>query len=298
METLAKAITEYYVMGKYKDGYFVWMEDNYDSNNQYTSSTFGYYQNGQIQWEKDIYYYNKFLSEGTAIEYNNLLIFINYDIHQDPILITINEKGEILEENSIAEYFPNIENYDYYNFEHIIKGKSGFYITGSYVFKSTDGGDEKEDEDAGDDENQDADESDDGQQGKAGQMGPDLDARVSQSAPMYFSKYYNIMTKTTGNGKVEASKGTAINGETITFTVTPEKGYVLGVLKVTDSNGNTITFTSNTFTMPYADVTIEAIFVPENPDTKDIAIAVVLVLALICAIIAIINKKKFDQLKV
>ncbi len=77
----------------------------------------------------------------------------------------------------------------------------------------------------------------------------------------------NILTKSDGNGQVEAVE-TARYGDEITFKVFPNKGYVLKAVKVTDSEGKTIVFTDNTFTVLNKDVTIEATFVPKNPDTS------------------------------
>ncbi len=78
---------------------------------------------------------------------------------------------------------------------------------------------------------------------------------------------YKIQTKTDGNGTVIAEKVKASSGDLIKFTVEPKPGFVLGVVKVTDSNGNTIEFTDYSFTMPSANVTIEATFLPVNPKT-------------------------------
>ena len=77
-----------------------------------------------------------------------------------------------------------------------------------------------------------------------------------------------IETKTDGNGEVKAEKIQARGGEVIKFTVTPNKGYVLSEVKVTDSLGKVVIFKDYTFTMPNANVLIEAKFVPENPNTK------------------------------
>ncbi len=71
---------------------------------------------------------------------------------------------------------------------------------------------------------------------------------------------YNIETITDGNGTVEADHIEAESGTAVKFTVTPEEGYVLGEVKVTDANGNVLTFTDYTFTMPSSDVKIEVIF--------------------------------------
>ena len=105
----------------------------------------------------------------------------------------------------------------------------------------------------------------------------------------------NISTKVEGKGKIEVVES-ARNGEQVTFKITPEEGYVLGVVKVTDANGNVLTFTSNTFTMPSSDVTIEATFIPENPETSDIKIIVLSVILIIGSIIGFINFKKVKWL--
>ena len=105
----------------------------------------------------------------------------------------------------------------------------------------------------------------------------------------------NISTKVEGKGKIEVVES-ARNGEQVTFKITPEEGYVLGVVKVTDSDGNVLTFTSNTFTMPSSNVTIEATFIPENPETSDIKIIVLSVILIIGSIIGFINFKKVKWL--
>ena len=105
----------------------------------------------------------------------------------------------------------------------------------------------------------------------------------------------NISTKVEGKGKIEVVES-AHNGEQVTFKITPEEGYVLGVVKVTDADGNVLTFTSNTFTMPSSNVTIEATFIPENPETSDIKIIVLSVILIIGSIIGFINLKKVKWL--
>ena len=96
---------------------------------------------------------------------------------------------------------------------------------------------------------------------------------------------FNIETKVTkGKGTIEAVK-VANSGDEIKFIVKPEKGYVLDSVKVTDANGNTIIFKDYVFTMPSADVVIEATFIPEiiekgkeiieNPDTKDVVLSMI-----------------------
>lgn len=103
---------------------------------------------------------------------------------------------------------------------------------------------------------------------------------------------YNIYTKTEGKGTIKISNTTAKAGNGITFEVVPEEGYVLGVVKVTDANGNIVTFTDYTFTMPSADVTIEAFFVPENPDTGAFISYIALTILLIIFLSLYINKER------
>lgn len=105
----------------------------------------------------------------------------------------------------------------------------------------------------------------------------------------------NISTKVEGKGKIEVVES-ARNGEQVTFKITPEEGYVLGVVKVTDADGNVLTFTSNTFTMPSSDVTIEATFVLENPNTADIKIILLSIVLIVGSVIGFINFKKVKWL--
>ena len=96
---------------------------------------------------------------------------------------------------------------------------------------------------------------------------------------------YKIDTKTDGHGSITVEKIRAHGGEVVKFTIKPEEGYVLGVVKVTDADGNVVYFTDYTFTMPNANVLIEATFVKKsivpNAETADIAITVVVLLAII-----------------
>ena len=103
---------------------------------------------------------------------------------------------------------------------------------------------------------------------------------------------YDINTKIVGNGTITISQDKASANTNITFTITPEKGYKLSAVKVTDANGNTVTFKDYTFTMPSSNVTIEAIFIKDetNPDTTDVAVIsciIIIVLGLIGTIYSI-----------
>ena len=119
---------------------------------------------------------------------------------------------------------------------------------------------------------------------------------------------YNIETKvTSGKGTIKVVN-TASSGDEITFEVVPEKGYVLDVVKVTDASGKVVTFKDYKFTMPSADVTIEAIFVKKvdkiieekikNPETRaGIAIIGLTILSVAALIITIKNGKKLRWLR-
>lgn len=85
---------------------------------------------------------------------------------------------------------------------------------------------------------------------------------------------YTITTKTDGNGTIKSSTDIGYSGDKVTFTITPEKGYVLGIIKVIDGDGNIIKFTDNTFTMPSSNVIIEATFVLENPNTSTMTLLI------------------------
>lgn len=104
----------------------------------------------------------------------------------------------------------------------------------------------------------------------------------------------NITTKVigTGKGKIEAIN-TARYGEDVTFKVTPDNGYILGEVKVTDSQGNTVIFTDNTFTMPNADVLIEVTFnLEENSETSDLILTLCTILIISGILLSYVNYKK------
>ena len=69
-------------------------------------------------------------------------------------------------------------------------------------------------------------------------------------------------------GTVSSDKSTAATGETVTLTAVPRSDYLLKEIRVTDANGNSkkvtggtwATSNTATFTMPYSDVSAEAIF--------------------------------------
>ena len=81
-----------------------------------------------------------------------------------------------------------------------------------------------------------------------------------------------VSASTASNGKVALDKSTAKKGDTVTVTVTPDAGYQLDKLTITDAKGNTIAVAKKgdnqyTFTMPDSKVTITPTF-SKIEDTK------------------------------
>ena len=77
---------------------------------------------------------------------------------------------------------------------------------------------------------------------------------------------YTVSAPTAENGKIAISPRYAERGERVTVTLTPDEGYELESLTVTDSRGNELTLTDKgdgryTFTMPARRVEIKASFV-------------------------------------
>ena len=81
-----------------------------------------------------------------------------------------------------------------------------------------------------------------------------------------------VSASTASNGKVSLDKSTAKKGDTVTVTVTPDAGYQLDKLTITDAKGKTVDVTKKsdgkyTFTMPDSKVTITPTF-SKIEDTK------------------------------
>lgn len=121
---------------------------------------------------------------------------------------------------------------------------------------------------------------------------------VSESQNVLSEVYYTFIvnTKTDGNGEITFERKTNGDEDIIEFEVKPNEGYVLGEIKVTDSEGNTIIFTDYKFIMPSADVLIEATFVPKNPNTDTFftVIAVIMVIAAFALILGVNKKKQLE----
>jgi hypothetical protein len=90
--------------------------------------------------------------------------------------------------------------------------------------------------------------------------------RIEEDIAPAVSYWYTVTVKPADNGKVEASPaGDVYAGSDVIVTVTPDEGYKLGTLSVKTAYGREVTLTDNgggkyTFTMPEADVTVEAVF--------------------------------------
>ena len=123
------------------------------------------------------------------------------------------------------------------------------------------------------------------------------------SGLLYFTNDFNIKTKVTGKGTITTNLNQAIPGEKVTFTLTPDEGYVLNSVKVTDEFGNAIELTDYSFTMTSADVLIEAEFVLDeispiiNPNTSDIATIAFFLIAIASVLFFIRQSKKLNFLK-
>ena len=79
---------------------------------------------------------------------------------------------------------------------------------------------------------------------------------------------YSVTVGKTENGSVSVSPKSASKGDTVTITVTPDKGYVLETLTVLDKNDKEIKLTEKngkyTFTMPVGKVEVKVTFMDDN----------------------------------
>ena len=82
---------------------------------------------------------------------------------------------------------------------------------------------------------------------------------------------YRVDLPTPENGTITANPAAAKAGTEVTLTVTPEEGYEVGDVTVTDRFGDAVEVTANpdgtyTFTMPNGQVTVEVTFVESQPE--------------------------------
>lgn len=91
--------------------------------------------------------------------------------------------------------------------------------------------------------------------------------KIHTSAPS--APRYDVAVSDGAHGSVTVSPKSASKGSTVTVTVTPDKGYALETLSVTDKNGSALDLTDEgggkyTFTMPSGPVTVTATFMDDN----------------------------------
>ena len=91
--------------------------------------------------------------------------------------------------------------------------------------------------------------------------------KIHTSAPS--APRYDVAVSDGAHGSVTVSPKSTSKGSTVTVTVTPDKGYTLETLSVTDKNGSALDLTDQgggkyTFTMPSAPVTVAATFMDDN----------------------------------
>ena len=94
--------------------------------------------------------------------------------------------------------------------------------------------------------------------------------------PVVSNPTYTITNPAVTGGTVTVSPRSASRGRLVTLTVTPDEGYELASLTVTDSRGNTVTLTDAgngkyTFTMPGSRVVVNATFQLASLPFTDVA---------------------------
>ena len=80
---------------------------------------------------------------------------------------------------------------------------------------------------------------------------------------------YAVSADKTETGAITVSPKSASRGDTVTITVTPDKGYTLESLTVLDKDGKALALTDKgggryTFTMPAGKITVKAVFMDDN----------------------------------
>ena len=115
----------------------------------------------------------------------------------------------------------------------------------------------------------------------------------------YSYKDYKITTNIKGKGTIDINN-IAKEGETVTYSITPEEGYQFKNIKVMTQSGKVIETTDNSFIMPDEDVAIEVEFVEvlmENPKTGNIIMIItgILLITILGTIVVLYYKKKHKE---
>ncbi|MDY3281723.1 S-layer homology domain-containing protein, partial [Dysosmobacter sp.] len=83
----------------------------------------------------------------------------------------------------------------------------------------------------------------------------------------------NVFIEDIAHGTVTADSTSVRQGDTVTLTVQPDKGYVLSKLSIVDRNGDNVRFTEKngvyTFVMNSSRVTVTAVFTPDGTAVAD-----------------------------
>lgn len=314
---------EYYptFVNDYLDGYVYGLND-FDVS----KALIVYIVNGEEKWVKELE--NTFIKD--CIDFGPNFLVTMTDVYPDSYYDTLPE-GEEVDENAYLELYDengnslgkdNLLNYlsegeEYFFPEHLIRVENwGFFLTGSSYMEineetddiSTDMGSIKDAHDA-EYERPPMDGNMPPKDGKIppkeGDMGrlpetPGADESPFVSEILYFSIIHHVETKTDGNGTIVASKTDANWGDEVTFEITPNEGFVLSEVKVTDSDGNVLIFTDYKFTMPNANVIIEATFKVENPETYVFVGGGIIAALGVSGFVLYKNRKKtatFDEVK-
>ena len=98
----------------------------------------------------------------------------------------------------------------------------------------------------------------------------DGDKTVTVTSASTAVNYTVTVDKNIKNGTVTPSKTSLAAGETFTVTATPNDGYELDTITVTDAEGKSVAATNestHTYTMPASNVTVSATFAPK-PDCR------------------------------
>lgn len=108
--------------------------------------------------------------------------------------------------------------------------------------------------------------------------------KSSSSSSSSSEKTYTVSKADVENGKVKVDPTKAEKGDKVTITVTPDKGYEINKVRVTDADGNKIDLKDKgngeyTFTMPASKVEVKATFTkaeekPVEPEDKTIVLTI------------------------
>ena len=101
-----------------------------------------------------------------------------------------------------------------------------------------------------------------------------VNTRPSSGGGGYVAPTYSVTMEDIENGNVKLTPSRASSGDTVTITVTPDEGYELESLTVTNASGKEIEVTDKgdgtyTFKMPVGKVTVVPVFGPEGMSAAD-----------------------------